>query len=124
MAKQITKYESDGITPAQSSYDEGTVKDGEATTPRRIWWKNTSSASETLESCRFRRAQVGANDGYQHLELAPDVDGAPGAWQTDPIVIGDLPVGDMVACWMRYVIPADTTQVGNPRRAWVQFEET
>ena len=38
MAKQVTKYESNGVTPAQSSYDEGSVLDGAQTTPRRIWW--------------------------------------------------------------------------------------
>ena len=80
MAKQVTTYESDGITPAQSSYDEGTVKDGEATLSRRIWWKNTSTSSEVLESCRFRRAQIGANDGHTMLQLAEDSPiSAPGA---------------------------------------------
>jgi hypothetical protein len=123
MAKQVSRYESDGETPAASSYDEGTVKDGEQTTPRRLWWKNTSTNSEVLESCQFRRAQVGANDGYTMLEIAPDVEGQPGEWQTAAISIGDMAVDDMAACWMRYNVPAGKTQVGNPRRAYVQFEE-
>ncbi len=236
MAKQVTRYESDGVTPAQSAYDEGTVRDGQATTPRRIWWRNTSTASEMLENCRFRRVQSGANDGLYFLEIAQDgplappgaptvalaagtelgiglyqyaitfvtangettagtqaevtttggnqrvqvsnipvgpsgttarriyrtavgggqkklvatipnntttdyldqvpdanlgtsapglnTSGSPGTWQTADITIGNMAVGDYAACWMRFNVPAGTTQVGNPRRAYVQFEES
>ena len=235
MAKQVTKYESDSVTPAASSYDEGSVLDGAQTTPRRIWWKNTSTASETLQNCRFRRVQSGANDGLDFLEIAQDAplsppgaptlalaagselgiglyqyavtfvtangettpgtqaevtttsgnqrvqlssipigptgttarriyrsavgggqkklvttisdnvttdyldqvpDGSLGAnaptlntsgsadtWQTANITIGDMVVDDYAACWMRYNVPGGTSQVGNPRRAYVQFEE-
>jgi hypothetical protein len=235
MAKQLSKYESDGVTPAQSVYDEGTVRDGQASTARRLWWRNTSTASETLEACRFRRVQAGANDGLTFLQIAPDepvsapgaaslelaagselevgvyqysithvtangettagteaeiettegnervqltniptgpsgvtarrvyrtevdgsqkklvaeigdntttdyldqvpdaslgsnsptlnTSGSPGAWQTANITIGDMAVGDYAACWMRYNVTAGTTQVGNPRQAYVQCEE-
>jgi len=235
MAKQVTKYESDGATPAQSSYDEGSALDGAQTAPRRIWWKNTSTASETLHNCRFRRVQSGANDGLDFLEIAQDAplsapgaptpalaagtelgiglyqyavtfvtaygettpgtqaeitttsgnqrvqlsnipigpigttarriyrsavgggqkklvttisdnvttdyldqvpdgslganaptlntSGSPGTWQTANITIGDMVVDDYAACWMRYNVPGGTSQVGNPRRAYVQFEE-
>jgi len=235
MAKQVTKYESDGVTPAQSSYDEGSVLDGAQTAPRRIWWKNTSTASETLQNCRFRRVQSGANDGLDFLEIAQDAplsppgaptlalaagtelgiglyqyavtfvtangettpgtqaqitttsgnqrvqlsnipigpsgttarriyrsavgggqkklvttiadnittsyldqipdgslgasaptlntSGSPGTWQTANITIGGMAVGDYAPCWMRYNVPGGTSQVGNPRRAYVQFEE-
>ena len=30
---------------------------------------------------------------------------------------------DYAPCWMRYNVPGGTSQVGNPRRAYVQFEE-
>ena len=235
MAKQVTKYESDGVTPAQGSYGEGSVLDGAQTTPRRIWWKNSSTASETLQNCRFRRVQSGANDGLDFLEIAQDAplsppgaptlalatgtelgiglyqyaitfitangettpgtqaeitttsgnqrvqlsnipigpsgttarriyrsavgggqkklvttisdnvttdyldqvpdsslgayaptlnaSGSPSTWQTANIAIGDMVVDDYAACWMRYNVPGGTTQVGNPRRAYVQFEE-
>ena len=235
MAKQVTKYESDGVTPAQSSYDEGSVLDGAQTTPRRIWWKNTSTASEVLSNCRFRRVQSGANDGLSFLRIAADApltppgaptlalaagtelgiglyqyaitfvtangettpgaqaeitttasnqrvdlssiaigpagttarriyrsavgggqkklvttianntettyqdavpdgslgadaptlntSGSPQTWGTASIAIGDMAVGDYAACWMRYSVPGGTSQVGNPRRAYVQFEE-
>jgi hypothetical protein len=235
MAKQVTKYESDGVTPAQASYDEGTVRDGQQTTPRRIWWKNTSTAGEILAGSQFTRVQSGANDGLSFLEIAADVpitppaapiatptagaelgvgaytyaitqvastgettvgaqaqvtttpgnqqvalsgiplgpagtiarriyrtavddstllfvaeipdntttdyvdaipdaslgaqppslntSGGPGTWGTADIVIGDMAVGDWAGCWMRYDVPAGTPQIGNPRRAYVQFEE-
>jgi len=235
MAKQVTKYESDGITPAQASYDEGSVLDGAATTARRIWWKNTSTASEILESCRLRRVQAGANDGLDFLQIAPDspasapgapslelqagselevgdydyrvtlvtangettggtlaeiattegnervnltsiptgpsgvtarriyrtavggsqlklvaeiadngtteyldqipdatlganvptlnTSGSAGSWGTANITIGDMAVGDWAACWTRYNVSGGTSQVGNPRRAYTQFEE-
>jgi len=236
MAKQVTKYESDGVTPAAASYDEGSILDGAQTTPRRIWWKNSSTASETLQNCRFRRVQSGANDGLDFLEIAQDAplstpgapvlalaagtelgiglyqyavtfvtangetapgtqaeitttsgnqrvqlsnipvgpsgttarriyrsavgggqkklvttinnntetsyldqtpdaslganaptlntSGSPGTWQTANITIGDMVVGDYAACWMRYNVPAGTSQLGNPRRANVTFRET
>jgi len=235
MAKQVTRYESDGVTSAQNSYDEGSVLDGAQTTPRRIWWKNTSTASETLQNCRFRRVQSGANDGLDFLQIAQDAplsppgaptlalaagtdlgiglyqyavtfvtangqttpgtqaeitttsgnqrvqlsnipigpggttarriyrsavgggqkklvttisdnvttdyldqipdgslganaptlntSGSPGTWQTANITIGSMAVGDYAACWMRYSVPGGTSQVGNPRRAYAQFEE-
>jgi len=235
MAKQVAKYESNGVTPAAASYDEGSVLDGAQTTPRRIWWKNTSTATETLQNCRFRRVQSGANDGMNFLETAPDTplsapgapslalaagtelgiglyqyavafatangettpgtpaeitttagnqrvqlssipvgpsgttarriyrsavgggqkklvttindnvttsyldliadaslganaptlntSGSPSTWQTANITIGNMAVGDSAACWMRYNVPGGTTQIGNPRRAYVQFEE-
>jgi hypothetical protein len=236
MAKQVTRYASDGVTLAQSSYDEGSVHDGECTASRRIWWKNTSTESEILEGCQFEIDAVGENDGGDYLEIAPDVpvsppgqcsaalhtgialeigyyeyaisfvtangetlagtrrsitttsgnqkvdlssipigpsgvtkrrvyrtavgggaltlvheiadnvtttclddtpdaslgvasptlntSGSPGTWTTDDITIGDLSAGAYVACWMRYSVPAGTSQIGNPRRANVTFRET
>ncbi len=96
MAKQLSRYESDGVTPAEEVYDEGTVRDGAATTVRRLWWKNTSTSAETLEACRFRRVQAGANDGLTFLQTAPDVPkGAPGAGSAAPATGGaGLEIGD------------------------------
>jgi hypothetical protein len=236
MSKQVVRYESDGVTPAQESYDEGSVLDGAATTARRIWWKNTSTAGEILQNCRFRRVQFSSNDGLNYLQIAPDVpiaapgapglglaggfelevgtykyavtfyrangetdagveaeivtatanqrvalsaiptgpsgtlgrriwrtavggtqkklvaaiadnttttyldqvpdaslganspslntSGSPGTWRTANITVGDMAVGDYAAAWMRYNVPAGTTQVGNPRKAYTQLEET
>lgn len=236
MAKALNRYESDGITSAESSYDEGSVHDGESTTPRRIWWKNASTEGEFLEGCQFEREPVGANDGVDLVEIAPDqpleppgqadaalhtgialeigyyeyavtfvtangettpgarrgitttsgnqkvdlsniptgpsgttarrvyrttvggtdlflvaeipdtvttdyldetpddglgaapptlnTSGSPGTWTTDDITFGDLSVGAYAACWMRYSVPAGTSQVSNPRRALVTFRET
>ncbi len=237
MAKQVTKYESNGSTAAAALYDEGTVQDGAATTARRIWWKNTSTAAEALAGCRFRRVASAGNDGIDMLQIAPDVplaapgaataaaaagaglglghyhyavtfvtangettagtlaevdttegnqqvalsaiptgpagttarklyrtvvggtgdlklvatlanntdttytdstgdgslgaaaptlntSGSAGTWGTANVVIGELAVGAYAACWMRYNVPADTSEVGNDRLAYVQFEET
>jgi hypothetical protein len=236
MSKQVARYESDGVTPAQASYDEGSVLDGAATTPRRLWWKNISTASEILDNCRFRRLQFGTNDGLDFLQIADDVpiaapgaatlnlaagselevgtykyavtfytangeteagveaeivtssgnervqlsaiptgpsgtvgrkiyrtavggaqkklvaaiadnttttyldqvpdaslganapslntSGSPGTWATANITVGDMAVGEYAACWMRYNVPGGTTQVGNPRKAYVQLEES
>lgn len=123
MAKQVTLYESDQITPAETPHNEGSIRDGEASTPRRVWAKNTSTAGETLEACRWAIEALGANDGDDYLQIAPDLAGSPGTWTTDPIVIGDMAVNDLAAVWMRYNIPAGSTQVGNPRLAYVTFEE-
>ncbi len=237
MAKVIERYESDAVTPASASYDEGVVVDGAATTPRRDWWKNASTAAETFASCKFEIQQVGANDGDDFAQMAPDVpfaapgapnaaavagagleigdynykitfvsangqttpgtvrlvtttpgnqqvdlsaipvgpagitarkiyrtivggagdfklvatipdnvttiysdttpdaglgvvaptlntSGVPGAWVITDIVIGDVVVGSYVACWMRFNVPAGTSQVGNPRTVDIAFVET
>jgi hypothetical protein len=80
MAKVVEVYETDGVTEAQSSYDEGTVRDGATTTARRVWFRNASTAGEEFSDCEIRRVAVGANDGIGFLETAPDVPkAAPGA---------------------------------------------
>ncbi len=73
MAKAVSRYESDGITPAEASYDQGAVHDGAARDPRRIWWRNASTAGESLEGCLVERAAVGANDGVQYIQIAQDL---------------------------------------------------
>ena len=79
MAKQVNRYASDGTTPAQSSYDEGAVHDGESSTPRRTWWTNASTEGETLEGCQFEIGPVGENDGDDYVQTAPDIPvAAPG----------------------------------------------
>ena len=123
MAKQVTMYETDQVTPAETLHDEGTIRDGQANSPRRVWVRNTSTASETLEACRWIIEALGTNDGDDYLQLAPDVAGSPGSWTTEPIVIGDMAVNDWAACWMRYNIPAGSNQIGNPRLAYVTLEE-
>jgi len=73
MAKQVTRYAGDGVTLAESVYDEGSVHDGESTAPRRAWWKNASTEGETFEGCQFEIEPVGGNDGDDYLQIAPDV---------------------------------------------------
>jgi hypothetical protein len=73
MAKQVMRYASDGITLAESVYDEGAVHDGECTTPRRAWWKNASTEGESFEGCQFEIEAVGENDGDDYLQIAPDL---------------------------------------------------
>jgi type I restriction enzyme R subunit len=73
MAKQVTRYAGDGITLAESVYDEGAVHDGESTAPRRDWWKNASTEGEVFEGCQFEIEAVGENDGDNYLQIAPDV---------------------------------------------------
>jgi len=92
--KQVTKYESDGVAAAQPAYDEGSARDGAQTTPRRLWWKNTSTASEVLEGCQVKRVAYDANDGLSYLELAPDVPVTPPAAPTLELAAGSgLEVG-------------------------------
>ena len=82
----------------------------------------------------YKRQTINDNVTTDYLDQIPDgslganaptlnTSGSPGTWQTANITIGDMAVGDYAACWMRYNVPAGTTQVGNPRRAYVQFEE-
>ena len=95
---------------------------------------------------RIYRTEVGGSDLYMVAELAnnsattyvdstPDsslsdppptlnASGIPGAWADDDITLGTLAVDAFAACCMRYTVPAGTSQIGNPRRAYVTFEET
>ena len=77
MAKQVMRYASDGITLAESVYDEGAVHDGECTTPRRDWWKNASTEGEIFEGCQFEVEPIGENDGGDYLQIAPDLPFSP-----------------------------------------------
>jgi len=88
MAKQLSRYESDGVTPAEASYDEGSVQDGGSTTPRRIWWKNASTESETLEGCKLQIEPVGENDGADYLQIAPDVPVEPPGQPSSALTTG------------------------------------
>jgi hypothetical protein len=236
MAKQATRYAGDGLTAAESAYDEGSVPDGSSTAPRRIWWRNASTAGETFAGCQLTIGPVGQNDGDDYLQIASDVpvaapgqcaaalhagtaleigsyeyavtfatangetlpgarravtttsgnqrvdlsgipigpsgvtarrlyrtavgggdlllvaeladnvtttyldevpdaglgaeaptlntSGCPGTWGTSTISLGDLTAGAWAAGWMRFSIPSGTSQVGNPRRACVTFQET
>lgn len=123
MAKTIEVYEADGVTLAAASYDEGTIRDGAASTPRMLVFKNTSTADETLVNCRFTIVPSGANDGDEYLQMAADDDGIPGAWGNAHILVGDLPVNTLIPLWVRFSAPAGTSQIGNPRAASVRLEE-
>lgn len=80
MAKAVTRYEGDFRTlMSGDTYDEGSVADNAATTPRRLVWKNTGD--EQLDSVLMRRQQVGANDGWTFLQIAEDQ-----GQLTDPVV--------------------------------------
>ncbi len=79
MAKAVSRYQTDGVTLAESCYDEGSVHDGECTASRRIWWANASTEGETLEGCQFEIEPVGEKDGDDYLQIAPDLPvAAPG----------------------------------------------
>ena len=79
MAKQVSRYAGDGVTLAESVYDEGAVHDGESTAPRRAWWKNASTAGEVFDGCQFEIEPIGENDGDDYLQIAPDLPvSAPG----------------------------------------------
>jgi len=235
MAKWVTIFESDGVTAASDSYDQGAVVDGATSTPLRRWWRNDSDGAEVLASTRFRRVALGTNDGLSMLQIAADVpltpptaptlapaagtelevgtykyaitfvtangetsagteetvvttggneqvslsaiptgpagttqrkiyrtavggtqkklvatlpnntattyldaipdaslganvptlntSGSADTWGTANVNIGSLAVGAYAAIWMRYNVPASTTEVGNPRWAYVYFEE-
>ncbi len=234
--KQVTRYASDGKTAAASTVTLPTIYNGQTSEPTRVWWKNASSASEVLRGCRVVREANGGSDGYDLLQLSPDVpaappaaptaaavagagleiglyryavsfvnangettpgteatvtttsgnqqvsltaipigpsgtaarrlyrtlvggnqkqlvaeiagnvttvyidstpdaglgeeaptlntSGSPGTWQTGALLVGDLAVGDYLGVWARFVAPAGASQLGNPRQAYLRFEET
>lgn len=71
MAKAVTRYQADFRTlMSGSTYDEGSVVDGQTSTPRRAVWKNTGD--EALANLVLRRQQVAANDGWTMLQIAAD----------------------------------------------------
>jgi len=234
--KQVTRYGSDGKTVAAGTVTLPTIYNGQASEPARVWWKNASSAAEVLRGCRVLRESNGGSDGYDMLQLAPDVpvsspaaptaaavagagleiglyryavtfvdangettpgaeatltttsgsqqvsltsipigpsgtiarrlyrtavggstkklvaeiagngtttytdstpdaglgedaptlntSGSPGTWQTGALLIGDMVVGDYLGVWTRFVASAGASQLGNPRQAYLRFEET
>jgi hypothetical protein len=98
------------------------------TTARRIYRSAVGGGQKKLVTT------IADNITTSYLDQIPDASlganaptlntsGSPGTWGTANITIGNMAVGDYAACWMRYNVPGGTTQVGNPRRAYVQFEE-
>lgn len=234
--KQVTRYASDGKTAAASTVTLPTICNGQTSEATRVWWRNASSAGEVLQGCRVVREANGGSDGYDMLQLAPDVpvalpaapnaaavagagleiglyqyavtfvtangettpgteatvtttsgnqqvsltaipigpagttarrlyrtqvggaqkklvaeiadngtttytdstpdaglgedapvlntSGSPGTWQTGALLVGDMTVGDYLGVWARFVAPAGAAQLGNPRQAYLRFEET
>jgi len=124
VAESIVLYEAYTPTPveAAASYDEGTIADGADSAPRQFWVKNTSDGSESL-TLQAAREAVGTNDGIDLLQLAADDSGAPGTWGTAAVALGTLAVNGVATFWVRYHVPAATTQIGNPRQCNVVIQK-
>jgi len=59
---------------------------------------------------------VGTNDGSTYAQIAPDVAGSPGTFQTTPLSFGTLVTGATIAYWLKEVVPSGRTADQNPRR--------
>jgi hypothetical protein len=67
---------------------------------------------------------VTVRDGWSWVEVAPDVAGSAGAWQSGPISLGDIAASGTTYCWFGMTIPEG--QARGAIRLWtprVRFSE-
>lgn len=50
--------------------------------------------------------------------------GTPPALSTTPLAVGDLDIGQQFTYWIGLVVPAGTAELGNPRQAQIEFDES
>lgn len=60
--------------------------------------------------------RLASNDGVDFVFLALDSAGNPGAYNAQPLPLGDLAPGDIVFFWVKVTVPNGTTPSGNPRQ--------
>jgi len=101
MAKQVTKYENDGVTPAQSSYDEGSALDGAQTTPGAPMLALAAGTEPGIGLYQYAVAFVTAN-GETTPGTQAEITTTSG---NQRVQLTNIPIG-----------PSRTTQVGKPRR--------
>jgi hypothetical protein len=96
-----------------------TVNEGNRPTPstsagHKFFVKNIGD--QTAQSVAVSIEQVGTNDGYLYGQIAPDVSGSPGSWQTTPLSLSNIAAGNSTALWFREVLVGGLTPDNNPRR--------
>ncbi|MFB3883254.1 MAG: hypothetical protein ACE149_18455 [Armatimonadota bacterium] len=99
------------------------------TTARRLYRTAVGGSVKKLV------AEIADNGTTTYTDSTPDASlgedapvlntsGSPGTWQTAALLVGDMAVGDYLGVWARFVAPAGASQLGNPRQAYLRFEET
>ncbi len=108
----IIEIQNDAGTPV-TSYNLGAVAGG-ANQAAKFIAKNTGNQSATSVSIYAQR--LASNDGFDFVQIAPDVGGNPGAYQTTALSIGTLIADAEYVFWVKVTIPSGTTPAGNPRQ--------
>lgn len=71
---------------------------------------------ETAQDVTVSIEALGTNDGDNYAQIAPDVSGSPGTWQTADLDLGDIDTLEHTPFWTRVVLPTGLTADNNPRR--------
>lgn len=110
MAASIGFYDTDDTT-ALTSIDAGVIPPGSSYYDRNgsyIEVRAKNDGTEVFASVDVEIQQAGAYDGYQHLRIAPDAAGSPGAWQdhtSNPLALGGLAVDAVEPVWLDIIVP-------------------
>lgn len=70
------------------------------------------------------QATITVNPGFQRVELAPDVAGAPGTFAAADLVLGAMDAGDIEPFWVRIAPGDEDPAAGNPYQAQLQARIT
>lgn len=96
-----------------TSYNYGSVA-GSGVNTQKFYAANSGDIDASSVTILITR--IAQNDGIDFVDMAPDVAGNPGTYQTSPLNIGTLSAGANVAFWVRVSVPGGTTPFGNPRQ--------
>jgi hypothetical protein len=108
----IIEVQNDAGTPI-TSFNFGAVEGG-AYQQAKFIAKNVGNQDASSVSLYAQR--LAANDGFDFVQIAPDIEGNPGTFQSGSITIGTLAANAEYTFWVKVTIPSGTTPAGNPRQ--------
>jgi len=110
MSASVGWYDTDDTT-ALTSVQAGVIPPGSSYFTRNgsyIELRAKNDGTEDFATVNVEIQQAGAYDGYQHLRIAPDLGGSPGAWQdntANPLPLGALVATAVEPVWLDIVVP-------------------
>lgn len=114
MAESIGWYDTDDTTQL-ATIDMGTVPPGSSYFARNGAYEEVRVKNDgdvDFASVDIEIQQEGTYEGYEHLRIAPDSGGSPGAFQdhtANPLALGAMVAGAIEPVWLDVVVPGAAT---------------
>ena len=114
MAVSVGWYDTDDTT-ALTEVVGGVIPPGSSYFDRNgsyIEVRAKNDGDEAFTTVNVEIQQAGAYVGYEHLRIAPDSGGSPGAWQgysANPLALGDMIAAAVEPVWLDIIVPGAAT---------------